>query len=362
MTRWTQKILSVGGVAFGGVLACILPAMAQPSAVAGAVIEGFIIPGYERIVQEAELQVLAMRALCTSPDQKRLEQAQAQFAALVQSWSRVDILRFGPVLEQDRLERILFWPDRKGAGLRQVQRALAEKDNSVLTLESLQAKSVAMQGLGALEFVLFGTGAQELTMDQGAFRCGYGQTIGEAIVDVADQLVDAWLSPNGIAAHLTAPDQSYADYRLQSEVLSELMGIWIHGSELMRETRIAPVLGDDVDSVKPRLGLFWRSNLTILSLKWSAEAMGDLLAISGFSDLLGEDDRWAVGSFAFELANFNRTAEELTGDGSEVLATTTGWGKLNYLMILSRSLQRIMTDEIAARLGVGAGFSALDGD
>ena len=53
-----------------------------------------------------------------------------------------------------RLERILFWPDRKSIGLKQVQAALAAKDTSITDAGKLKGKSVAVQGLGALEFLL----------------------------------------------------------------------------------------------------------------------------------------------------------------------------------------------------------------
>ena len=58
------------------------------------------------------------------------------------------------MLQDNRFERILYYPDRKGLGLRQVQALLAEQDASVLAVGALEGKSVAVQGLGALEFVL----------------------------------------------------------------------------------------------------------------------------------------------------------------------------------------------------------------
>ena len=36
-----------------------------------------------------------------------------------------------------------------------------------------------MQGFGALEFVLFGTGAETLATQRGDFRCRYGEAIAD---------------------------------------------------------------------------------------------------------------------------------------------------------------------------------------
>jgi predicted lipoprotein len=99
-------------------------------------------------------------ALCahTSPASVARRRARGVSRCGPQPGRRRDI-RFGPVTEENRLERILFWPDRKGIGLKQVQAAIAGEDATAADPQTLPGKSVAMQGLGALEFVLFGTGS-----------------------------------------------------------------------------------------------------------------------------------------------------------------------------------------------------------
>ena len=79
----------------------------------------------------------------------------------------------------------LFWPDRKGIALRQVQAILAKQDATATDPATLKTKSVAVQGLGALEYVLFGTGAEALALPEGDFRCDYGNAITSAVSDVA---------------------------------------------------------------------------------------------------------------------------------------------------------------------------------
>ena len=85
---------------------------------------------------------------------------------------------------------MLFWPDRKGIGLKQVQAALAAKDPTAADAAQLAGKSVAMQGLGALEFVLFGTGAETLAGTGDAYRCAYGAAIAANLDGIAAELDD----------------------------------------------------------------------------------------------------------------------------------------------------------------------------
>lgn len=339
------------------------PAYAQPNPIVTAAVDQFIVTGYERLSGEAELQIGAMRALCAAPGEPALAVARDQYGALVRAHSRIEVIRFGPVLENNRLERLLFWPDRRGIGLRQVQGILAEQDETAISLDTLQIKSVAVQGLGALEFVLFGTGAEALAGPDGDFRCAYGTAIAEAIHATARAVEADWLAPGGIAGRMAEPQPGYADYRTDTEVMRELIGVFVHGFELVRDTRLAPFLGTgDGSDANPRLAPFWRSELTVASVVANIEALRSLFIVSGIGESLEEADRYTAGAFVFELDNFANAASGIDPDLEAALADSEMTARLRYLVILSRSMQNIVVTQIAVSLGVSAGFSALDGD
>lgn len=339
-----------------------MPLQAATSDIVRNAISGFIVAGYDRFHDEAVLQTDIVENLCKNPGAENLDYARAQYGALVTAWSRIEPVRFGPVMTANRLERILFWPDRKSTGLKQVQAILATHNETVTSLETLRIKSVAVQGLGALEFVLFGSGAEELETAEGDFRCVYARTIGQALSATSVEIVEGWLEPEGIADRMQNPAPEHADYRTEREVLQELVGIWIHGAELMRDTRITPFFGETEAASKYKLALYWRSNLTIPALRANAAGLHDLFIVSGMADALSDETRWAAGSFIFEFENFDRTAGEVVLPIDEVVGDTEARSKINYLLILTRSLQRLAVDQIAAELGLSVGFSALDGD
>ena len=135
-----------------------LVAEAVPTAMARAV-DGFIRPGYRDLVERTGALADHLRPLCHRPSPQSLGRAKRAFSEVTASWSRIEIVRVGPVLDDNRFERVLFFPDRKSTGLKQVQRILAENDETATIATSLRGKSVAVQGLGALEYVLFGTDA-----------------------------------------------------------------------------------------------------------------------------------------------------------------------------------------------------------
>ncbi|TIU85567.1 MAG: peptidase M75, Imelysin, partial [Mesorhizobium sp.] len=157
-------------------LAAALPASAavKASDVIERAIDGFVRPAYASLDEHAAGLAKAMHQLCEAPSEINLEAARSAFSGTVEAWSVAEIIAFGPIKENNRLERMLYWPDRKSIGLRQVQATLASKDPSATDPVQLAQKSVAMQGLGALEYVLYGDGAETLAGKDESYRCAYG--------------------------------------------------------------------------------------------------------------------------------------------------------------------------------------------
>ncbi|MBU1173813.1 MAG: peptidase M75, Imelysin [Alphaproteobacteria bacterium] len=356
-----KKLCSIPLLAALVVLVAV-PAQADVPEVMAKAITDYIVPGYALLETEAGALGARMDALCAGPSPANLETARDQFADLVRAWARIDMIRFGPVSAENRLERVLFWPDRRSLALKQVQAALIERDETVLSLETLEGKSVGLQGLGSLEYVLFGTGSDEMAAQNDGFRCRYGGTIARNVAGIADTLHAAWSDPQGIAHRLIAPRPDNPDYRSADEVLREFLGLFSHGFERMRVQELTPVLADGPGSARSKSALFWRSGLSMDMLVWEAQGMGELLAVSGLGALLGENQRWIGDSFWFELANFVATGARLDAPIDQVLTDPDGWDKVSYLSILTSSLEQIFGAQIAGSLGVDLGFSALDGD
>lgn len=338
------------------------PASAAENPVAHSAITKFIVPGYERFAQDARAEAEAMEALCAQPGADRLADARAGFRALVRSWSRIEIVRFGPVAAENRMERILFWPDRRSIGLKQVQGAIATKDETATRVDRLQEKSVALQGLGALEYLLFGTGSKDLASGADAYRCAFGRAVAGALAETGGELVRAWRAPQGIASRMTDPRPAHADYRTREEVMQELLGVWVHGMDMVRDTRIAPFLGETPEDGNHKRALFWRSGMTVPALAANAQGFAALFDLSGLDERLADMDSLSGDSFTFELTNFSRTAAEIDMPVAEAVADPAARADLEYLLILTGSLQDIAMRRIGVDLGLVVGFSSLDGD
>lgn len=336
---------------------------ADAGTVLAAAVEQVIRPGFADLAQEAATLETTAGALCATPGEETLEATRSAFKDAVLAWSRVEFLRFGPVMSDNRSERMLFWPDPRGRGLQQVQRVLATHDETATSAATLRGKSVALQGLGALEFVLFGTGVEELLTNVGEFRCRYGRAIAETLSITATELATAWAEPDGVAHRLMVPVSSSPDFRTETESLEALVGAMAHGLEAIRDTRLLSFIGRDGEEPRPKSALFWRSGLTIPAIAAGFDGIAALYAKSGIADMRVE----AEGEILKEavLIDLSRAVvadHAITLPLEEALNDPIERTVLDGLVEVTRSSQDLIGVTLAESLDLSVGFSSLDGD
>ncbi len=341
-------------------LAFASSALADTEIIAKAA-KNFVIPAYELFAQSAGDMRKDMEVLCAAQSADALTAAQARFGSLVNAWSEVEIIRFGPITADNRLERVLFWPDRKSIGLKQVQAALADKDATATDPAQLPTKSVAMQGLGALEFVLFGTGFEALKAPGDPYRCAYGLAVASNLDAIAKDVLAEWQAQDGMAARWTSAGPGNAVYHTDDEAMTELFNVLVHGLEMTRDVRLKGFLGNTPAEDKPKQAIYWRSGGTIISLSANMHGMRKLFEASGLADKLPADSAWIADSITFEFNTANTMFDKAAGPIVEVLKDERRNG-LPAAMLITSHLSELFGINLAGALGLSAGFSSLDGD
>ena len=331
-------------------------------AVMARAVDDFIKPGYRRFVTEARELETSVGDLCKEPSDENLTVARTAFDDTVDAWSRIEILRIGPVIEDNRFERILFYPDRKSTGLKQVQAVLAKPDDSVTSVETLKGKSVAMQGLGAAEYVLFGTGSETLLSDSGQFRCRYAEAIAGNLARVGDELVDAWDDPEGIQAAWKMPGADNPVFRDNQEAAKALLGVLVHAAETVRDQRIEGFYKGPDKRALPKQAIYWRSGNSLRSVTANVEGIRALLEQSGLVELLPEDSRSVVSSIDFVTNAIIRVSNQTTADVSRAVEDPVEMARLDFLLFNTRDLILRLNNDLGGAMGLSAGFSFSDGD
>lgn len=348
-------------VAFTWSAAPALTTERTAAATVGAAVEGFVKPAYAAYHSSTTALKSSVDGLCAKPSAEALAAARSAFDRTVAAWSGVEIIRIGPVTEENRLERTLYWPDRKGIGLKQVQAAIAQGDATVTEASQLSGKSVAMQGFGALEFVLFGTDSDALEKGE-PFRCAYAAAISTNLDSIADAVQKGWDGPSGFGAAWANPSPANPFYRNDDEALTDLLEVFVNGLELVRDQRVNSFLGETEKADKPRQALFWRSDNTATALAGNLTGMRALFIASDLAATLPENLRWIAQSIDFEFGNAIHAAEGASGAVAEVLADPAQRSKLAYFKLVTTSLSDLFGKRLSGELGLTAGFSSLDGD
>lgn len=331
-----------------------------------AALADYVRPGYQAFENAAHELEGSVEALCAVPSQQTLKGAQSRFRTAVARWAAVEWWRIGPVMSVNRLERVLFYPDRKGTGRKQVIAALAKRDQTLLSASSLAGGSVAVQGLGALDYLLFGEGSDALSGPDMPYRCGFARAVSVNLANLAGEIVAGWKKGTPLAVLFTEPAVNNPLFRTDREALTILLGQMIHGLEALRDIRLGAFLDrKDPPRDRPRSALAWRSRATLYSI---AEGLGGLKLLFTRSRIerVVEAIQPRLGDMVrFEFDQAIATARALDAQNktlAQLLANRETRAKLVYLDYAIATIITRLDAEFAPAAGLTVGFCFGDGD
>lgn len=324
-------------------------------------VDEVIRPGYRTFEVSAGKLAEATAAFCKAPSQASRKSVDDTFRQAVADWGRIEIVRIGPVLDDNRFERILFYPDRKGTGLKQVQALLQKQNEADADATTMAGKSVAIQGFGALEFALYGTGSETLMEVPDSFRCRYAAAVATHIHTTAGQLAAAWDAPDGVQRDWKHPGPQNPVFRTGKEAITALLGILVHGTEAVRDQRIETFYRNG-GTARPKSAVFWRSGNTWTSINANIEGLQALFDKSGMVGLIDPNFTSIGGNIDFVLKSLHRVAPTVDADIEKAVSTPEEQQKITFLLVNTRDLIMRLNTEYGGAIGLGAGFSFADGD
>lgn len=339
-----------------------LPAAAEPipDDIGHRVAEGFAQHAAANFATAANGTVGLMEALCAQPGDAALDAARGGFSDLVAAWGRISVLRFGPLQAQNRFERAFFWPDPRGVIVRQVQALLASGDEDALAPEGLASKSVAVQGLPALEFVLHGAGAEELATPQASYRCRYGTAIAANVAALADAVATEWEDGAPFYRTFTEPSANSALYRSGREIGGEVVKALGTALQFVRNAELLPALGETAEKARGRRAPLWRSDLSFALVAAQLDGVADLLTAAGFD--ADETARPVVGAILFDLSHAGEAMAAIALPAEDAFADEADRDRIRYVTVALDGANATLGERLSAALGLTMGFNALDGD
>ena len=340
----------------------ITQAEADHAGIARSSLAEMIRPGYSALAEASATLKGKVESLCVKPSTAALRDAKDAFAATVAAWSKVEILRFGPVIEDHRYERLFFWPDPKGLGLRQLQDVLAKRDTTVTEPDQLAGKSVALQGLPALEVLLYGDGAETLSKGDGAFRCSFALSIAINVERIAKSVIEGWREGSAYAKAFVGPAPGDPYYHAPKEVTLELFKAFTTGIELVRDQKLGKPLGASPAEAKPKLAAFWRSGLSFQNAAGNLEGVRALFAQGGFAQVVAQESAGVENSILFDLDHAVEVLRGIDQPMADVVKDEDLRAKIEALRVGLKGAAQTAGDMISRGAGLAFGFNAMDGD
>lgn len=334
------------------------------AAVVRSTIEGAIRPGYRAFADDAATLGRDVAALCTARDGAALDRAHTAFEATVRGYFALLPMRIGPILSDNRQERLAFWPDPRGLSLKQINQLVAAKDASATDPAALPGKSVGVQGLTALEYLLYGTGADTLVAPggDGDWRCAYATAVAANVDRIAAEMADAWTATGEATRLLTEPGAGNPMFLTHEEAAAKLVATAASGLELLSDSMVVAVFGTTPDKAKPKLAPFWRSGQSIASVAAALRATRAVIAATGLVDRLPRDRAYLGTGVLFQLKTAAANADKVTHPVAVAVTDEADRNAMRYVAAVSTELKSAIGRDLAAAFGFEQGFNAHDGD
>jgi predicted lipoprotein len=219
-----------------------------------------------------------------------------------------------------------------------------------------------MQGLGAFEYVFFGSYPESVIGEKESFRCRYGLAIARNVENIASELEAAWNAPDGIQKDWKTPSADNPVYRDEAEAMQALIGLHVHGAEMARDQRIKPFYKGRDAKLSPRLAVFWRSGNTARMIAGDIEGLETLWKVSRMGALLDSQSSATADSIFFKYKSAQIAAAKLTQPTADALKDEAYLKRLDYIEATLKDAINHINGDIGAAVGLEAGFSFADGD
>lgn len=316
------------------------------------VTEQHILPAYDHFAQAGSALADTATSFCAQVDERSVASFQSAWHDAMDAWQGVQHIRFGPITYFNWQYRLQFWPDDRGIGSRQLTALIAAQDDAALTPDAFGNQSVGVQGLPALESLLFSEDAVSELQD--GYRCTLAQAIGRNIGDIAMGVDQRWREEFSLTMRMEDDSTWFED---EQDVTTELLKALIETLPLLSEQKLALPLGDAREAARPRRAESWRSERSLRNIRTNVAALS-ALAASPLAEVLpaSRQAEIAAGFSALE----NRLAA-LPDALTPLLANAEGYAELQALQAEINALYETL-EAAVKETDLYLGFNSLDGD
>jgi predicted lipoprotein len=340
---------------------------ADYSAAVAATAKDAIIPGYQAFGETAKEMQTRLETLCKTPGDDTLKNAQQQFTALTAAWARIQYVSFGPIFAHQRAFRIEYWPDKRNVVGRQLAEVLKKQDHAALEPERFATTTVGVQGLPALERMLFGDDAlSELKGPGAAFRCGLFAAISANLETIARDVVAGWTEGDAaFLARIEHPSEDDEELPSGRDAAGRLLNDLLTATIAMRDMKLLAPLGTGLAKAKGQNAEYWRSGQSVAVLAANLEGWrAQFFADQGLGALLAAqpDGKPTADELAAAVDQASSALQQVTLPLDKAVADPAQRKLVEAFAVQLIKMRDLLAGPVTIKLNIPVGFNALDGD
>lgn len=329
-------------------------------------VDTHIVPAFETLAARTRDLTEAVERHCENADIGSLKVMESAFAGAADAWAAAEHLRFGPLRDSERVARFQFWPDPRGITVRQMRAVYHKHDAKLLEPENLEKQSVAILGLGAIEYYLlferkaFEDGSQTRSDD---YECLYTREVARLVDKDASEILSEWTRDGGWRARLENPSPAAEIFRSEKESAAQLVKSLLLGLQLVRDQRIVPLYELANGDAKTARVPFQRLGLTDETIRASLVSLHQLNDALGLSDFATGRTAWVKDWTEQGFSVLEREAQSVSvPDRSQLEPGDLDLSTLRKLRFYTNGLRQVIARQTAPSAGLTIGFNELDGD
>lgn len=323
-----------------------------------------ILPWHQTFVRDtAELQQ-SLERFCQNPGNPgELEASKKSWRTAMLTWQTLRVINFGPVAEGNQAWRLQFWPDTHNRIGQKVEELLAK--DSPISAESLAGGNVLVQGLSALEYLLFDPQKSALEDYQNPRVCDFLAAASQNTANVATTLHRGWATEGGnyLGVFLSAGEGNIA-FPTNKDVVAALASAVVMSVEFVKNRKLGEPFGGRPGGgrTNPYHLELWRSKISLPAMQAELaaneqvflKALKPVLIAEGHTDLAARIEQ----SFSDSRKSLNALPSPLFDHVREAQALPqfqAAWDTLGQLVSL---LKRDLPNALQIQMG----FNSSDGD
>lgn len=345
-------LLAAVVLAFGGPARAAPPDEAGYREIATRFVASFAAPASQAFLAQAKNLTREATAACKTPGAapEALRQAFRDAAA---AWGRLSLARFGPLSDNNRYDKIAFWPDPRGVIRRQTYQLAAQMPAEGDLVAWIGGQSAAVQGLPAFDLLAFG--------DERERNCRMAAAVAGNIERLATGVAAGFADAARLA--MLTPKEDSPLYRTWADSLAHMFNAYTTQIQVLSGTIISGAIAATPNAEAKPTRLFLRhAPATKAFLAGAADGIAEALAAMQLDPFLAGDPQGLREQARRSLQTANVAINGLPIDMTSALGTPAVWHQLSSAARGLEDFNKVVSGGYTAALGLKAGFNSLDGD